>query len=551
MTYGMTHEMVEAITDPLLNGWVRDTGGGNLDEIADQCSTNFTVNGVICSGYFSNEDNACIAPAALKPTWLSCASDFIYDAPTQTCKKTTTGTGTTNTGTTANTTLKTQVQNAITSIFQSNYFTGMMQYGLAKKPTIGSFTVNSTVLLLPDKYTKAQLEAIINDSITKNQVPAASATRKNLVYFVLTPPNIKYGPTQSTGLNYAIAGDTGATFYKIIGSATQINNFDDFTQTISFIAANIVSEQVAPKGYHLKSSTGNATIDAKVTQYGPALPAVCFGDNTNNKINNNTIAVAKYWSDQDGACIIPAASTNPTPWLTCHTGAVYDSATQSCKLQPTSGGGGTTPPGTGGGQGYKIFEAVATDDDGHVPANAIDGKLDTRWSAFGKGQYLRLDLATDATPTPKKVNKVKIAWYQGDKRTNTFEITTAEVKGGSYTSQLKATSTKGSAALQDYTINPANPIRYIRIIVNGNSDNDWASISEVEVWGPDVASTTPGTGTGGDPGSGGTTPGGDTGGGTGTVHPQPDTPITEAGYNFFDTSFSVDYHKIGLCNPVE
>jgi hypothetical protein len=62
----------------------------------------------------------------------------------------------------------------------------------------------------------------------------------------------------------------------------------------------------------------------------------------------------------------------------------------------------------------------------------------------------------------------------------------------------------------------------------------------------------PGTGSGGDAGSGGVTPGGDSGGGTGTP-PVDDEPVPEfvTAYNFFDTSFSVDYHKIGLCNPVE
>ena len=82
----MTHEMVEAITDPLLNGWVHDIGAGNLDEIADACSANYTVNGVICSGYFSNEDNACIAPV-VTPSWVKCSTGYIYDPATQTCKK--------------------------------------------------------------------------------------------------------------------------------------------------------------------------------------------------------------------------------------------------------------------------------------------------------------------------------------------------------------------------------------------------------------------------------------------------------------------------------
>ena len=551
MTYGITHEIVEAITDPIFGGWFQGStpipSETDLGEIADSCSNDPIISGVHVAAYFSNQDNACIAPAT-KPSWITCPSGYTYDSVTQTCKKTTTTPGTTDTAGTANTTLKTQVQNAITSIFSSNYFTGLFQYGLTKKPTIGSFSVNATAPELGNKYTQTNIKNIVSDSIAKNQVPAASASKKNIAYFIITKPQIYYGPNQSTSNNFASAGDPPSnTWYNIYGSATQKSNFDDFTQAISYTALSMVAEQIPTKGYHMKTTTGNSTIDDKINSFGPALPAVCFGDNTNNKLSaGSNIAVAKYWSDQDGSCIIPSSSSNPTPWASCHTGAIFDNPTQSCKLQSNPGGGGTTPPGTGGGQGYKVALANASDDDGNVPANAIDGKLDTRWSAFGKGQFLRLDLGT-----PKKVNKIKIAWYQGDKRSNKFDITTAANTGDPFINRFSGNSKQGSTALQDYPI-PETTCRYIRIVGQGNTQNDWISISEAEVWGPDVPSTTPGTGSGGDPGSGGTTPGGDTGGGTQTPPPA-DVPVPEfeTAYNFFDTSFSCDYHKIGLCNPVE
>jgi hypothetical protein len=69
MTYGPSHEICEALTDPLITSWHNEalTNVGSPDEIADVCSADFTVNTVIVSGYWSNQDNACIAPTT-KPS---------------------------------------------------------------------------------------------------------------------------------------------------------------------------------------------------------------------------------------------------------------------------------------------------------------------------------------------------------------------------------------------------------------------------------------------------------------------------------------------------
>lgn len=553
-----THEIVEIVLSNIpTQGYVIKDGTPlqpvidlYFREICDACEDTLThrrgtLSGLTVSKYWSDQSGQCEFTTA-KPSWISCPTGYTWNNKTQQCEKVVS----VPTGIMANTALKTQTQNAITTLINSTYFTGLFQYGFTKKPTLGNFVVNTTASIsaIPNKYTKDQITALVNDSVAKNLVPAVSASKKNIAYLVILPPRTGY-TTGAIGVQYATTfnpTDTTNIYYQIVATASLNVTFDDFTKTISEALIGIVSQNNpngGGKGYNIKSGT---VLDSKITTNGDLLFGPCRDDVSNNKISG--ITVAKYWSDQDGACIIPATTANPIPWASCHTGAIFDNATQSCKLQPTPGGGGQTPPGTGGGQGYTVALANASDDDGNVPANAIDGKLDTRWSAFGKGQFLRLDLGT-----AKKVDKIKIAWYQGDKRSNHFEITTAEVQGGAFTSQLKTDSVKGSTALQEYTISPANPVRYIRIIGHGNTQNDWISISEVEVWGPDVPSTVPGTGSGGDAGSGGVTPGGDSGGGTGTPPVDDTTPVPEfvTAYNFFDTSFSVDFHKIGLCNPVE
>lgn len=584
------HEVVELLSDNYpFKGYTNKAGStisgtSQYEEIADVCqagASGFITppgNSFQVAKYWSDYDGACISPYANAPSVpVTCPTGYTWNPVTQTCDKNTStggggggGTGgtptppppTPNIYNTANSTLKTKIQNDITTIFNSNYFLPLYQYGATKKPNLKGFVVatNPPANLIRKGHTQDNNNAFLADCVAKNLVPVNKQSGpKNIAYMVIMPPHMESddgseGTHGAHELNPSSITDPNQKWYYLKSFVTLVTTYEDFTDTITHELAESVASQIASidSGYVIKAGT---PLDPQVAKYNNEIADVCM-DQPQETLNG--VTMAKYWSDQDGKCILPSSSSNPTPWLTCHTGAVFDNTTQACKLQPSSGGGGTTPPGGGGtgtggtgsgsGQGYKVALANASDDDGHVPANAIDGKLDTRWSAFGKGQFLRLDLGT-----AKKVDKIKIAWYQGDKRTNNFEITTAETTGGAYTSQFTGTSKKGSAALQDYPIHPANPVRYVRIIVNGNSDNDWASISEAEVWGPDVPSTTPGTGTGGDPGSGGVTPGGDTGGGTQTPPADGNTEVPEfvTAYNFFDTSFSCDFHKIGLCNPAE
>jgi len=51
----------------------------------------------------------------------------------------------------------------------------------------------------------------------------------------------------------------------------------------------------------------------------------------------------------------------------------------------------------------------ANGDDGNVPANTLDGSLNTRWSSRGyNGKYITYDLGS-----VKSVSSVKLAWFKG------------------------------------------------------------------------------------------------------------------------------------------
>src|SRR5262249_38658130 len=118
---------------------------------------------------------------------------------------------------------------------------------------------------------------------------------------------------------------------------------------------------------------------------------------------------------------------------------------------------------------------TASADDGHVPANTVDGSLSTRWPALGNGQWIRYDLGTT-----RLVALVKIAWYQGAARQAFFEIQTSS-DGTTFTTRFSGQSSGTTTALETYDFSDVSA-RYVRVLGHGNTVNSWNSITETEVW---------------------------------------------------------------------
>ncbi|NMO21723.1 discoidin domain-containing protein, partial [Pyxidicoccus fallax] len=125
--------------------------------------------------------------------------------------------------------------------------------------------------------------------------------------------------------------------------------------------------------------------------------------------------------------------------------------------------------------------ATASGNDGNVPASAIDGNLATRWSSDGVGQWIRGDLGA-----VKALNALDIAWFKGTERTSKFVISTS-TDGTNFTQAYAGASSGKSASFERYTFPTVNA-RYVRVTVNGNTVNTWASISEMAAI---AGSTTP------------------------------------------------------------
>ncbi|MBM7119129.1 metallophosphoesterase [Archangium primigenium] len=126
--------------------------------------------------------------------------------------------------------------------------------------------------------------------------------------------------------------------------------------------------------------------------------------------------------------------------------------------------------------------ASGDDGDGNVASHTQDDNLSTRWSALGKGVWLTLDLGS-----AQSLSGVAVAWHQGDKRQNQYVLSTS-TDGATFTQAGSGTSALTTAA-QTYAFSAARTARYVRVTVNGNTANDWGSITEARACGAGGSST--------------------------------------------------------------
>ena len=121
---------------------------------------------------------------------------------------------------------------------------------------------------------------------------------------------------------------------------------------------------------------------------------------------------------------------------------------------------------------------------GNPPQNAIDNNLNTRWSQEGIGSSIQLDLGIQ-----KLICSVDIAWYLGNQRQNNFVISVSS-DGTTFNNIFTGRSSGNTLSPENYDFSDVNA-RYVKITVNGNTQNQWASINEIDVYGPDPSPPPP------------------------------------------------------------
>jgi subtilisin family serine protease len=124
-----------------------------------------------------------------------------------------------------------------------------------------------------------------------------------------------------------------------------------------------------------------------------------------------------------------------------------------------------------------ITSITANGDDGtNRPTNAIDNNLNTRWSKNGVGSWIQADLGAQ-----KLIYYMEIAWHNGNQRQNNFVISVS-TNGTNFVNVFTGRSSGRTLSPEIYDF-PDVTARYVRITVNGNTQNNWASITELDVYG--------------------------------------------------------------------
>lgn len=108
----------------------------------------------------------------------------------------------------------------------------------------------------------------------------------------------------------------------------------------------------------------------------------------------------------------------------------------------------------------------------NLAENAIDGKLDTRWSANNDGDYIITDLGD-----VKKVGTIGICFHSGSARKTKFELHVSTDN----TNWIQVCNGESSGKIDGYEYLKFEPmdVRYIRLTGHGNSANAWNSIIEI------------------------------------------------------------------------
>ncbi|OAS87829.1 MULTISPECIES: discoidin domain-containing protein [Metabacillus] len=117
----------------------------------------------------------------------------------------------------------------------------------------------------------------------------------------------------------------------------------------------------------------------------------------------------------------------------------------------------------------------ASGSDSNIPEYAIDGDITSRWSVFGDGQWIELDLGSQ-----KEVSYLGVAFYRGDNRTKTIDIEVSNDQTN-WTKVYSGTSSGTTIQLEAFGFETVTA-RYVRVV--GRGENQWTSITEIQVYPP-------------------------------------------------------------------
>jgi hypothetical protein len=123
----------------------------------------------------------------------------------------------------------------------------------------------------------------------------------------------------------------------------------------------------------------------------------------------------------------------------------------------------------------QILGVSASASDTNFPASAVlDLNPQTLWSTYGKGAWLQLDLGKVQT-----ICSLDISWYKGNQRNVNFIISVSK-DGSTYKNVFDSKSSGTTTSFESYDLQNVDA-RYIKITVNGNTQNNYATIADIRV----------------------------------------------------------------------
>lgn len=136
----------------------------------------------------------------------------------------------------------------------------------------------------------------------------------------------------------------------------------------------------------------------------------------------------------------------------------------------------TLPGRPEGMEKYSIssVEVSAQPQPGNPKEHAIDGDINTRWSAEFE-QWITADLGE-----VKPVSAIAVSWYMGKERQSQYDIQVS-TNGRRWKTVYSGWSTGQDDF--DTSIIPETDVRFVRIRGYGNTINNWVSVGEIEVYG--------------------------------------------------------------------
>ena len=301
--------------------------------------------------------------------------------------------------------------------------------------------------------------------------------------------------TDPEGQVFAIVGTGGVNFHALSGKASFVSSQqDDFFGQLDIKITNN-GEKLEGKFYR----NGNgAVLDSFSISKSIAPPSPPVANNQAVTTNKNTAkSITLTATDPNNDPLIYSIVTQPThgtltgtaPNLTYNPDTNYvgpdsftfkandgtiDSNIATVSITVQDLGSCTT--------NLPISAVTASGSEStHPPSHAIDNNFGTRWANPAIGSWIRADLGST-----QNICSVDIAWYNGNARQYHFVIATS-TDGSTFTNVFSGDSSGTTVSSEKYII-PATDARYIRVTVNGNTQNNAASIYELDIFGPSAAS---------------------------------------------------------------